>query len=107
MIGKIKTVTRGNARSVSPFELPALATGQSYLIFATPPSAVGLSTTVGLGQGRFEIRGSGSKETVQNERGNRMLFSGMDAPALRGTPREGPMRYSDLAAQIQSLVADR
>lgn len=107
MVGKIQSVTVGNARSVSPFELPPLTTGQSYLIFATAPSAVGLSTTVGLGQGRFEIRGSGDKETVENERGNRMLFSGMNTPALRAAPREGPMRYADLAGQIRSLVAGR
>jgi hypothetical protein len=104
MVGKAKSVTRGNIRSVSPFELPALSTGQSYLIFATAPSAAGLSTTVGLGQGRFEIHGSGGKETVENERGNRMLFSGMTTTARRASPEEGSMRYSDLAAQIQSLV---
>lgn len=107
MVGKAKTVTRGNVRSVSPFELPALTTGQSYLIFATAPSGVGLSTTVGLGQGRFEIRGAGEKETAVNERGNRMLFSGMSTAALRATPREGPLAYSELAAEIQSLVAGR
>lgn len=107
MVGKAKTLTRGDARSVSPLELPTLATGQSYLIFATAPSGVGLSTTVGLGQGRFEIQGSGAKETAVNERGNRMLFSGMNTAALRATPREGPLPYSELAAQIQSLVAGR
>lgn len=107
MIGKIEAVTIGNLRSVPPSELPTLTTGQSYLIFATAPSAIGLSTTVGLGQGRFEIRGSGAKETVENERGNRLLFNGMNTTALRATPREGPLRYSDLANQIQSLVAGR
>lgn len=107
MIGKLKAVTIGNVRSVPPSELPTLTTGQSYLIFATAPSAIGLSTTVGLGQGRFEIHGSGAKETVENERGNRMLFKGMNTTPLRATPRDGPMRYSDLAGQIQSLVAGR
>ena len=49
MLGKQKTVRVGNIRSVSPLpDMPVLTVGQTYLVFMTQPSAIGLSTTVGL-----------------------------------------------------------
>ena len=35
--------------------LPALSQGQDYLLMTSAPSAIGLSTTVGLGQGCFHL----------------------------------------------------
>src|SRR6185436_19106872 len=67
MIGKVKTVRQGNLQlnSVLP-KMPQLAVGQTYLVFATRPSNIGLSTTVGLGQGSFQILQRGKEETALN-----------------------------------------
>ena len=51
MLGKQKSVQVGGMRSVSPLpDMPVLRVGQTYLVFTTQPSGVGLSTTVGLGR---------------------------------------------------------
>ena len=42
--------------------MPQLAVGRTYLVFTTQPSEIGLSTTVGLGQGAFRINQVGKQE---------------------------------------------
>src|SRR5262245_13099834 len=75
MIGKIKSVRQGNLQFNSPLpKLPQLALGQTYLLLTTRPSAIGLSTTVGLGQGSFQILQRGKQETAVNEVNNVGLF---------------------------------
>ncbi len=51
-LGKAPMVRRGSVRSaiVLP-RMPELEVGRSYLVMMTRPSSIGLSTTVGLGQG--------------------------------------------------------
>ena len=76
----------------------------------TRPSRVGLSTTVGLGQGAFRITGKGEAEQAVNEFQNANLGGSEDlaaVPALvrRGAAaRAGPIPYSELASQIRALV---
>jgi hypothetical protein len=91
MLGKSKPVQVGNIRSVAALpDLPVLAVGQTYLIFTTQPSAIGLSTTVGLGQGCFKVYGRGEDKLAVNEVNNSGLFRGMDpaGPAGNSSPRE-------------------
>jgi hypothetical protein len=93
----------GSARAVSPFEgLPQLTVGEEYLLFVTRPSAVGLSTTVGLGQGCFHVR-TGRQKSVVNERNNMGLFHDMPT-ALAPS---GPLSYSELAGEIRRLIRSR
>ena len=63
MLGRQKVVQVGNLQSVSPVpDMPVLTLGQPYLVFTTQPSGVGLSTTVGLGQGASASRRSARSE---------------------------------------------
>ncbi len=114
-LGKIAVVQRGNLRSASPLpRMPEMVVGQTYLVFTTQPSTIGLSTTVGLGQGCFRIARTGKDETALNEVNNGGLFRDMAVPsvAARTTAQRtaaqrtaaGPLTYAELASQIQSLV---
>src|SRR5262245_46068748 len=48
-------------------DVPRLEMGREYVLFTTRPSSIGLSTTVGLGQGAFTIVGQGNdKEAAVN-----------------------------------------
>ena len=95
MLGKQKSVQVGSMRSVSPLpDMPVLRVGQTYLVFTTQPSRVGLSTTVGLGQGCFRLYGKGDSQMAVNEVNNAGLFRDMQPPAaaaaavaLRGAAR--------------------
>lgn len=81
--------------------MPDIQMGQRYLFFTTAPSSVGLSTTVGLGQGCFRITGEPGEEITTNEFDNLGLFRGMSAP---GMPERGPIAYSRLVQQIDALL---
>lgn len=81
--------------------MPDIQMGQRYLFFTTAPSSVGLSTTVGLGQGCFRITGDPGEEITTNEFDNLGLFRGMSAP---GMPERGPIAYSRLVQQIDALL---
>jgi hypothetical protein len=85
-------------RTILP-ELPKLDTGREYLLFTTRKSSVGLSTTVGLGQGCFQIIADPQGELAVNEAGNRGLLA-------RGKrPQPEPRRYRQLAEHIRRIVA--
>jgi hypothetical protein len=115
MLGKPVPVRRGNVRFVSAMpELPRLSVGGEYLLFTTRPSAIGLSTTVGLGQGFFSISGGNKDATAVNAVNNNGLFRGMAAaPAaarsvnVTAAPGGGPVPYDALASMIRNLVAAR
>jgi hypothetical protein len=116
-LGKAPIVRRGSVRSafVLP-RMPELEIGRAYLVMTTRPSPIGLSTTVGLGQGCFRISQVGKDEQALNEANNSGLFTGM-APAARfgaraaaaaatpGSAGAGPIRYADLATSIRGLMA--
>lgn len=73
---------------------PQLVAGGDYVIFATAPSAAGLSTAVGLGQGAFKVyQGEGHQELAVNELGNLGLFA-------------GPVTYATLADEIRQRVGE-
>ena len=67
---------------------PDLQVGADYLLLTTPESAIGLSTTVGLGQGCFSIDGEKASNLFDNEG----LY-------------DGPVAYDQLAADIRSALA--
>ncbi len=65
-LGKAPMVRRGSVRSaiVLP-RMPELEVGRSYLVMLTRRSSIGLSTTVGLGQGCFRISELGKAPMVR------------------------------------------
>jgi len=83
-------------------KMPVIELGKRYLFFTTEPSAAGLSTTVGLGQGCFEISGEPGDELAVNEFENLGLFRGMSGA---GTQKPGPVEYSSLVRQIHDLLS--
>jgi hypothetical protein len=111
MIGKQSKLRYGNLERVSVLpEMPQLTVGRYYLVLATQPSAVGLSSTVGLGQGCFTISGTGKDETAVNGANNSGLFRGMTPDGARSlaassAASSGPISYSELATQIRALTA--
>ncbi len=95
----------GNAVGFSILpEMPRIERGQRYLFFTTNPSKVGLSTTVGLGQGCFRISGSPGQEQLANEFDNQGLFRGMSAPNV---PERGPIPYATLTGRVQALLSGK
>lgn len=112
-LGKLNVARQGDFRSavVLP-RMPDLQVGRAYLVLTTRPSAIGLSTTVGLGQGAFRITQVGKDELAVNEANNSGLFRDMPAPAARGIARAstpsaaegGALTYADLASRIRGLV---
>lgn len=94
MVGSVKETTAprsGDLRLISQLPAPpTLELNHSYLLLTTPESAVGLSTTVGLGQGRFHIGGD-KRELTANEYQNAGLF-------------DGPVPYQSLADQLRQLA---
>jgi hypothetical protein len=75
-------------------ELPVLTPGREYLLLVTPPSGLGLSTTVGLGQGRFDLYAGPAGEMALNKLGNANLSATID----------GPVRYQELRSEIRGLI---
>lgn len=114
-LGKLETVRSGDLQSSAVLpHMPVLAVGQAYLVLTTRPSAIGLSATVGLGQGCFKILQVGKDETAVNEANNSGLFRDMPEPAAPLAARsalapaaaaKGSLAYSDLADRIRGLVA--
>ena len=100
MIGSLvhsKADESGNMKFSAFREVPRLATGADYLLFTTAESAIGLSVTVGLGQGAFKISpvdGADGEFQAVNEFNNAGL-------GLNGA---GPVNYVDLSAQINALL---
>jgi len=96
MIGTIKAPKQvGDVRHFSVlYDVPKLKVGGDYLLLTTPASAIGLSTTVGLGQGAFTIFSQDREDFAVNEFNNQGL-------GLDGT---GPVAYSELATKILALL---
>lgn len=107
MLGKLKSQKSSTMRSGSIIpELPRLQIGQDYLLLTTAPSSVGLSTTIGLGQGRFELQGKPGQEQALNGNQNLGLFYGMETTAKSAAQSEGPVAYSTLAHLIRDIVSE-
>lgn len=102
MLGRRKSISGdGEIQHVTPFQPPILETGKEYLLFTTVPSSLGLSMTVGVGQGAFRfVEGN----NVMNEAKNAGLFRDMDST---GMPQRGPIPYSAIAERVRSLTASQ
>jgi hypothetical protein len=81
-------------------DLPQFSVGADYLFALTRPSAIGLSTTVGLRQGLFELRGRRGAELAVNGANNHGLFAG----TAIGPRVSGPVGYAELVKQIHLLL---
>jgi hypothetical protein len=91
--------------------------GHQYLLFLPSPSQFGLSSPIGMGQGRFRIvRDASGRPTVMNEQSNVGLFRGVDRTAseagkpltagqsrLAATER-GPVALDELVSLVKSLT---
>jgi hypothetical protein len=105
MVGaKSDSLTPAGQRHFSAFrEVPRLEMGGEYVLFTTRPSSVGLSTTVGLGQGAFRIVDSGKNEEAVNAFNNVGLKRGLARTSL---PDTGPISYPQLASAIRSVLSE-
>ena len=93
----------GGVRHVSLFrDVPRLESGKEYLLFMTAQSRIGLSTTVGLGQGAFGLVHQGKDKAAVNGVDNAGLFRGMQTTA-RFSGR-GPITYSELASRLRAIL---
>jgi hypothetical protein len=92
--------------------------GQRLLLFLPSPSRYGLSSPVGIEQGRFHIAlNSDGEETVTNEIGNAGLFKNMDTTSFKtamqlsqnriknaNTAERGPVRLDGFTTLVKSLM---
>jgi hypothetical protein len=83
-------------------DIPQLEVGRTYLLFTTEPSAVGLSTTVGLKQGCFDITRVDKQEVAENGFDNAGLFG----RAARVSSQRGPVLYRELVGEIRRVLAE-
>lgn len=93
MLGDVKEQPEqeGVYRKLSAYDInPKLKIGGTYVLFTTQPSAIGLSTTVGLNQGLFRV--------FTDANGREMTSNDMDNAGLSA----GPVGYGDLLAAIKS-----
>jgi hypothetical protein len=101
LLASLKQVSSGSLRRATLLrDLPKFSVGRDYLFVLTRPSRIGLSTTVGLGQGLFELRGRPGQELAVNQANNLGLFSGIQG----ATAASGPVAYASLAKEIRTLL---
>lgn len=100
MVGSLvhsKPDANGNLKLSTFREVPRLNKDGDYLLFTTPESSVGLSVTVGLGQGAFRVTpldGTDGEYQAVNEFNNAGL----------GLNNGGPVAYDKLSANIRTLL---
>lgn len=96
-----KRIQAGPMRYLASLEdQPSFQPGHDYLVLATTPSRVGLSSTVGLSQGVFKVEGKAGQETAVNGNDNVGLNAGVTPPNGRG-----PIPYAALRESIRRIVA--
>ncbi len=126
---KVEDMVRGPAGSTYTFREILLdarskegkqgyAVGQQVFLFLPLPSSqYGLSSPVGIGQGRFHIaRDSAGSGIVVNEHGNAGLFKNVEQDATKGgmrlsrsqmrlaATRSGPVSLDEFTALVRSLT---
>lgn len=101
MVGSIKDAkqTSGIVRFNRFRDVPRLEKDAEYLLFTTAKSDLGLSVTVGLTQGCFDIDAG----MALNRAGNLGLFYGMS----QGGPAQGAIAYNQLADRIRESLSSR
>lgn len=97
MIGRIKNIKE---RKHPITDFPLLYEGEQYLLVVAPAGPIGLTTTMGLGQGSFTLTGGSDSKVALNGANNVGLFSGMNV----GFPDGVAISYNDLAALIRDIV---
>lgn len=97
MLGTIKNI-KERKHPISDF--PLLQEGEEYLLVVAPAGPIGLTTTMGLGQGSFTLTGGTDNKVALNGANNVGLFSGMNV----GFPDGVGIPYNDLAALIRDIV---
>ena len=96
------TLPEGTALPAN-LDTPQLQKGESYLLFTAAPSAQGLTTTLGQGQGVFQIDRADSLEHTYNELKNRDLFVGVVGVRSAG----GPISYKVLAGHVRAELFEQ
>jgi hypothetical protein len=92
--------------------------GQRLILFLSSPSRYGLSSPVGIGQGRFHIANDRSGKTmVVNERNNAELFENVEQSARRdglqfterqlqiAATKQGPVALDGFVSLVKNLTA--
>jgi hypothetical protein len=92
--------------------------GQRLFLFLPAPSQYGLSSPIGIEQGRFRIaRGPSGSETVANELGNAGLFKNVELDASKAgaqlstqqlrmaTVQRGPVALDDFVSLVKRLTS--
>ena len=97
MVGSLKDVMAGT-HPITDF--PVLSQGTEYLLFVAQPGPTGLTSTMGLGQGCFNLSGTDADRIALNQVSNAGLFNGMTVPFAS----DEPIRYSELADLITNIV---
>ena len=97
MLGSLKIVA-GARHPIRNF--PVLREGREYLLLVAPAGPIGLTSTMGLGQGCFNLSHKGREKVALNEANNHGLFSGMNValPSGKAVP------YAALADLIRTIV---
>ena len=108
MVGaKSDSTTPEGERHFSAFrEVPRLEMNGEYVLFTTRPSSVGLSTTVGLGQGAFRIVDTGKNEEAVNAFDNVGLRRGLARSAAPSLPRAARSPIPSWRAAIRSVLSE-
>ena len=101
MLGSLKQYHTGRA-PIPGF--PRLKIGSDYLLMVAPVGPVGLTTTMGLGQGAFSLYADPNTREVMALNGfnNASLFKGMGS----GLPAAGPVAYGTLVEHIQTELGN-
>ena len=90
--------------------LPAFERGEQVVLFLYGTSPLGLTSPVGLGQGKFVVRQTkGPRRVAQNAVGNRGLFAGLSgkANARLGRDSNASEDGNDLDADLLLDMAER
>ena len=97
MVGTLAGLKAGTP----PIEgFPLLTSGTQYLLVVAPEGPIGLTTTMGLGQGTFSLTGAGDDKVALNAASNVGLFSGMNVGFTDGVA----ISYNELATLIRDIV---
>jgi len=93
--------------------VPAYTVGQSYVVFLTAPSSIGLSSPVGLAQGRFAVANTAGVPEVSNGRDFREMTANIPLDSMPAGARArllekagGPVRALGLD-DFKQLVRQR
>jgi hypothetical protein len=98
---KTNLTAGGQQRLAVLSDLPTLVMGGEYVLFTTRPSAIGLSTTVGFGQGAFAVQVGTKEELTLNKFSNAGLAWGTSS-----MPSSGPVPYARFAQAVRQAVAE-